>query len=251
MTATPSTNTVTDNAYDVSAPGDVNATVQTSNPNAHLLINASKLEHEKLTYQGLDISAGLEVMATGLNDGTSEVNFAKSFAGHSHSIERINRDLVTYDVNFPLRKAGELMSFGFGRSRLQKVGVNPETGKDIFSGYRAAGRNVYCPMKITADGITFNPYLLWNQRWFMTSEMIYADSDHCRAQDWGYQVRQMQGLFILWMIQNDPNSGDTRAFASRRLAQTFKKDVEKGMYIYSERVKHAVKANNLESYFSL
>lgn len=249
-TSTDKFNTVSDDAANVSAPGDVSAKVRTTNPLAQVLINASTMDHELLTYQGIDISAGLEVKASGLT-GSSEVNFNKGFSGHNASIEqRMNPILYTYDANFPLRKVGELTTFGFSRSRLKKVGVDSRTGKDVFSGYETAGRNVYCPCKITPDGITYNPFLLWNRRYFQLTEMIYADSEYCYAADWGYQIRQMQGLFILWMIQNDQHSGDTRAYAISRLARTLQKDAEKGLFIYNTKVVHAVKAMGMEKAFS-
>ncbi len=249
-TATDKFNTVSDDASNVSAPGDVSAKVRTTNPLAQVLINTSTMDHELLTYQGLDISAGFEALATGLT-GSSEVNFNKGFSGHNVSIEqRMNPILYTYDANYRLLKVGELKTFGFGRSGLKKVGVDSSTGKDVFSGYETRGRNIYCPCKISPDGITYKPYLLWNQRYFMLTEMIYADSEHCYAADWGYQIRQMQGLFILWMMQNDPKSGDTRAYATRRLARTLQKDAEKGLFIYNTKVDHAVKALGMEKAFS-
>ena len=243
-------NTVSDDASNISAPGDVSARVRTTNPLAQVLINASTMDHELLIYQGIDISAGFETLASGMT-GSSEVNFNKGFSGHNVSIEqRMNPILYSYDVNFPLRKVGELKTFGFNRSQLLKVGIDPSTGKDVFSGYETRGRNVYCPCKVTTDGITYNPYLLWNRRYISLTEMIYADSEYCQAADWGYQIRQMQGLFILWMIQNDPNSGDTRRYAINRLARTLQKDAEKGLFIYNTRVDHAVKATGMEKVFS-
>ena len=224
FTSTASFNAVTGDAYDRG--------ITTHDKDAHTLILASYDKDARLIMNGIDTRPGLQMLATGLVNGTAERLNTIGFTGHHKSIERMNEELRGINPMYRLHKLTEVTQFGMGRSQLRKISDSPA----VYSGYVTRGRAVYSPMDFSADGMNPRPGLLWNEEFFKVTKEVFANSDHCREEDWSDLVRDMQGLFLLSLIQNNRASGDTRKYFGRRLAKKFSTDKEAAIYTWTQQL---------------
>lgn len=217
-------NSIQGNAYDRG--------VTTHDQDAHTLMLASYDEDTRLIMNGVDTRPGLQMVATGLVGGTSERLNTVGFTGHHMSIKRINGELSHINPMYRLHKLGEVVHYGFGRQQLKKIEENPA----IYSGYTTRGRAVYVPTELTPDGITARPRILYSTDFLDVTKVLFADSDHCRQEDWPDLVREFQGLFLLLLIQQNRRSGDKRKWFGRRLAKLFREDKEAAIFLWTQKL---------------
>jgi hypothetical protein len=225
-TSTNQFNTISGNAYDRG--------VTTHDRAAHTLMLASYDEDSRLIMNGIDTRPGLQMLATGCVGGTAERLNSIGFTGHHKSIERMNYELRNINPMYRLHKLGEVTAFGLGRSQLRKISDKPA----VYSGYVTRGRSVYVPMDFNADGLSPLPRLLWSEECFNVMREVFAMSDHCRAEDFADLHRDMQGLFLLHLIQQSQRT-DTRKYFNRRLAAKFTQDKEAAIFTWTEQLRAA------------
>ena len=222
-----SSNKVEGNAYERG--------ITTHDQDAHSLMLASYLEDERLIMDGIDTRPGLQVLAVGLVNGTAERLNSIGFTGHHRTIDRMNGRLREINPTYRLFKVGEVTAFGLGRSQLKKISDSPAT----YQGYVTRGRTVYVPADFDADGLTLRPRLLFSEDYLNVTREVYGESDHCREEDWPDMLRDLQGLSILNLIQQNRASGDTRKYFGRRLAKKFRTDKEAAIFTWTKGVEAA------------
>lgn len=195
---------------------------------ARVLFNASNELGESLKENGIDYRDGLLALAS-CSGGTGESVGNIGFTGHNFSLRRMNRYLNRVNQNYPLRKVGEL-------------------GGDHGFGFQ--GRAIYCPTFKSDDRIEYFPGLMWSPDYEQITALSYAwdvvptawdaegnaldgaPNPRCYAEDWKHQLRNIRGLYLLWMMQQNLKGRDTSARYARRLAKTFKRDAEAGVFSY-------------------
>lgn len=207
-------------------------TAVTRKDQARVLMNASmELANGKLIDRGVDLRVGFEALACGLA-GASESGWNVGWSGHDSSIKRINRRLQ-HDQEATLVKVGELSSFGYGywkRPHIQLENGTTILGKEAV----LRGRSVWVPAQVAYNGNeVLLPQLLFNEAYQQKLELVYLESDHCHEGEWEIHLRQMQGIFLLWLIQeNNKTVQDKTARFSSKLAKTLEKDAEAGIFLY-------------------
>ena len=175
-------------------------------PTARILFNASRMLGNKLILNGIDYNDGLLAMAAGRNGSEAVRNIA--FTGHNHTISRMNKRIHQVAPEMVLHKVG------------------------VLDGFSYPNRNVYCPSGVTMDSIQQRPRLLWDAQFERIAGEAYADSARCFAEDWEHQLRQMRGMFLLYVMRQNLKGRDTSGHYRRRLARLFNSDQEAGIFCY-------------------
>ena len=191
-----------------------------------ILFNASQELGSRLIINGIDYNDGLLALASTKAGSESVRNVG--FTGHHESIKRMNKTIRPQDPLMTLHKVGELQEFGFRTRR-----IAPGLGEGDTIKIVTAGRSVFCPTLITADAIEHRPRLMWDTNFERITRQAYADgSPRCFAEDWEHQLRQLRGIYLLYLMQQNLQGRDTSARYANRLARKFNWDKEAGVFLY-------------------